>query len=54
MRCKVRLCQRRFVILALNVEVARVDFENRITGPFGKCDGGFDEFDIIHSSTFIG
>jgi hypothetical protein len=38
----------------LNVEVARVDFENRIAGLPGKSDDRFDEFDIIHSSILIG
>jgi len=38
------------VILALNVEIAGVDFEYRLAGFTGQVDNRLDEFGIIHSS----
>ena len=45
---EIGLCQRRFVVLALNVEVGRVDFQDLLAGLRGKRGDRLDQFSVIH------
>jgi len=48
MRCQVGLCQRRFVAFFLNVEICRVDFEDRLASFGGQGNDRFDQFFEVH------